>query len=104
MPEIIFETADGSLVSAEAKSGESAMRAAVAVSVRGIDASCGGVCSCATCMVEVSADWIDRVGPPSETEYDMMEFEGEPTPFNRLACQIIMGDHLDGLRVKVARD
>lgn len=104
MPEIIFETADGSLVSVEARSGESAMRAAVAASIRGIDASCGGACSCATCLVEVNAEWMERVGPPSETESDMMEFEGEPTPFSRLSCQIIMADQLDGLRLKVARE
>jgi ferredoxin, 2Fe-2S len=42
MPEIIFETADGTLVSVDAKAGESVMRAAVAIGVQGIDADCGG--------------------------------------------------------------
>jgi 2Fe-2S ferredoxin len=104
MPEIIFETTDGSLVSVNAKSGESAMRAAVAVGLRGIDADCGGACSCATCLVHVSEEWFDCVGRPGETEADMLEFGGEPTEFSRLSCQIIMSDLLDGLRLKVARD
>jgi ferredoxin, 2Fe-2S len=104
MPEIIFETSDGSLVPAQAESGESAMRAAVAIGVGGIDAECGGACSCATCLVHVSPEWFDRVGPPGEVEADMLELGGEPTEFSRLACQIIMTDLLDGLRLKVARD
>lgn len=104
MPEILFETSDGTVVSVDAKSGESAMRAANAVGLRGIDAECGGVCSCATCLVHVSEEWFERVGPPGETEADMLEFGGEPTEFSRLSCQIIMTDLLDGLRLKVARD
>lgn len=103
MPEIIFEASDGSLVSANAKSGESAMRAAVAIGVRGIDAECGGASSCATCLVHVSPEWFGRVGKPGEVEADMLEFGGEPTEFSRLSCQIIMSDLLDGVRLKVAR-
>ena len=104
MPEIIFETAGGNLVVANAEAGESAMRAAVAIGVRGIDAECGGACSCATCLVDVSPEWFDRVGRPGEVEADMLEFGGEPTEFSRLACQIIMSDLLDGVRLKVVRD
>lgn len=104
MPHIIFETTDGGEVVVEAAVGESAMRAAVARGVSGIDADCGGACSCGTCLVHVSPDWFDRVGGPGELEADMMEFGNEPTEFSRLSCQIIMIDLLDGLRLKVAQD
>jgi ferredoxin, 2Fe-2S len=104
MPEIIFETSGGILVSADALVGESAMRAAVAIGVAGIDADCGGACSCATCLVHVSPAWFERVGRPSEIEAEMMEFGHEPTEFSRLSCQIIMSDLLDGVRLKVAAD
>jgi ferredoxin, 2Fe-2S len=102
MPEIMFETSDGNLVSADAKAGESVMRAAVAIGVPGIDADCGGACSCATCLVHVSPEWFERVGPPSEIEAEMMEFGHEPSEYSRLSCQIIMCDLLDGVRLKVA--
>lgn len=104
MPKIIFETSAGDLVTAEAKIGESAMRAALVASVAGIDAECGGTCSCGTCLVHVSPEWFGRVGPPGELESEMLEFAGEPTEFSRLACQIMMTDQLDGLHLKVARD
>jgi ferredoxin, 2Fe-2S len=104
MPEIIFETADGTLVSADAKTGESVMRAAVAIGVPGIDADCGGACSCATCLVHVSPEWFERVGRPSEIEAEMMEFGHEPSEFSRLSCQIIMSETLDGVQLRVAAD
>jgi ferredoxin, 2Fe-2S len=104
MPEIMFETSDGTLVSADAKAGESVMRAAVAIGVPGIDADCGGACSCATCLVHVSPEWFERVGPPNEIEAEMMEFGHEPSEYSRLSCQIIMSETLDGVRLKVAGD
>lgn len=104
MPQVIFETSDGELVPANANVGESIMRAAVAIGVRGIDAECGGARTCATCMVHVSPDWFERVGPPGEIEAEMLEFGNEPTEFSRLSCQMIMSDLLDGIRLKVAGD
>jgi ferredoxin, 2Fe-2S len=104
MPQILFQLSDGSEIAVDADVGQSVMRAASARGVPGIDAECGGACSCATCLVHVSPDWFDRVGGPGEVEKDMLEFGGEPTEFSRLSCQIIMIDLLDGVRLKVARD
>lgn len=104
MPEVIFEEANGLQTIAYAKVGESAMRAALAAGVVGIDAECGGTCSCGTCLVHVMPEWFERVGPPGEIEADMLEFVGEPTEFSRLSCQIIVSDQLDGLQLKVAGD
>lgn len=104
MPEIIFETSDGTLLAANAAAGESAMRAAVTVGVPGIEAECGGSCSCATCLVHVSPEWFERVGPPGDIEAEMLEFGHEPSQFSRLSCQIIMTELLDGVRLKVGGD
>ena len=69
--------------------------------IDGIDAECGGGCACATCHVHVDPAWMPVVGPPSEIEQDMLEFDGAVTPTSRLSCQIELTEQLDGLRVKV---
>ncbi|GIS18459.1 MAG: hypothetical protein CM15mP120_03750 [Pseudomonadota bacterium] len=38
------------------------MQAAIDNLVPGIDADCGGECSCATCHVMVKEDWVPRQG------------------------------------------
>ena len=67
-----------------------------------IKAECGGACSCATCHIYVDPDWIDRLPAKSAEEEDMLDgcFEVEDT--SRLACQILMRDALDGLKVTLA--
>ena len=41
------------------------------------------------------------MGPPSELERDMLEFDGAVSDTSRLSCQIELSDELDGLIVKV---
>ena len=67
-----------------------------------IKAECGGACSCATCHVYVDPGWIELLPAKSDEEDDMLDgcFEVEHT--SRLACQILMRDELDGLKVTLA--
>ena len=51
--------------------------------------------------MHVSPDWMEKVGPPSALERDMLEFDGEVLDNSRLSCQIEMDETLDGLIVKV---
>jgi 2Fe-2S ferredoxin len=82
--------------------GRSVMQAAVGASIEGVVAECGGGLACATCHCYVDEAWIDRVGPPSETEAQMLEFTASETdPTSRLSCQIIVDDALDGLVVRL---
>jgi len=57
-------------------------------SVAGIDADCGGACSCATCMVYVAPDWRDRLPAKDSTEQAMLEFCPQVEESSRLSCQI----------------
>lgn len=70
----------------------------------GIEALCGGMCSCATCHVYVSAEWRPNLAAVSDDELDLLEdtecFQGEGS--SRLACQITMSDELDGMKLIVA--
>ena len=56
MPTIYFETLDGDTVAVQGDSGDIVMELARAEGIEGIDAECGGGCSCATCHVHVSPD------------------------------------------------
>jgi ferredoxin, 2Fe-2S len=69
--------------------------------VAGIEAECGGACSCATCHVYVDDAWREKVGPPSEMEEDMLDFAFDVRPTSRLSCQIKVTEALDGLILKV---
>lgn len=100
MPKITFITPDGTSVTVEASEG-SLMQAAVRNGVEGIDADCGGVCSCATCHVQVPAEWIGRVGSAGPVEQTLLELEDKANERSRLACQIKISQDLDGLVVNV---
>ena len=77
------------------------MEGAVENGVPGIDAECGGNCVCATCQVYVDDAWLDRVGPASEMEAEMLAFADHAKANSRLSCQIKVTDALDGLFVRM---
>ena len=67
MPKITYIEHSGTQHTVEADSGSSVMQAAIDNLVPGIDADCGGECSCATCHVMVHADWPAQVCQPGES-------------------------------------
>lgn len=101
MPAIRFRERDGTIREGKAEQG-SAMELALQLGVRGIEGQCGGSISCGTCHVHVPPDWQERVGPASQHEIDMLEFEPTFAPNSRLSCQIALTSALDGLTLDVA--
>ncbi len=77
--------------------GVSLMEAALKNGVSGIEAECGGACSCATCHVFVSAQWMDKIPPKEDMEDAMLEFALDLRDESRLSCQILLTEDLDGL-------
>ena len=103
MPQITYIEASGNRIVVDDAAVESnLMEIATDYDVAGIEGSCGGVCSCATCHVHVAPEWMERVGPASETERDVLEFEPNNSERSRLCCQIEMTEELDGIVVAVA--
>jgi 2Fe-2S ferredoxin len=93
---------NGAQHAVEAPNGDSVMQGATRNNIDGIVAECGGALACATCHVYVDEAWTDRVGGPSEMERQMLEFSVSETRANsRLSCQIIVGDALNGLVVRM---
>lgn len=103
MAKITFLTPSGEKVTVDAASG-SLMEAAVEEGVEGIHGDCGGVCSCATCHVKVDRNWMERVGPASEDEQNILELEDEADERSRLSCQIEVTEELDGLSMEVVEE
>jgi len=99
MPHVTFIEYNGSRHTVEATPGQSLMRAAVAHSVPGIDAECGGACACATCHVYVADNWQALVGEAQGNEREMLDFANEVRRNSRLACQITVAAEMDGLTV-----
>jgi len=102
MTKITFCRASGDTDVIDADDGDSVMFAAVQQGVEGITGECGGVLSCATCHVFVAPEWLEKVGPPSEDEVDMLEATAvERRPTSRLSCQIAVSPALDGMTVEI---
>ena len=80
----------------------SLMDAASDAGLEGIAADCGGLLSCATCHVLVSAPWAAQLPPASQDEQAMLDFTAVVrTPASRLSCQIQLTASLDGLTVEL---
>jgi 2Fe-2S ferredoxin len=100
LPRITFIASDGQRVDVDGRVGESVMLAALVGMVSGIEAECGGACSCGTCHVYVDDAWRDVVGPPGELEAGMLEMIEAVTGASRLCCQIRISDEIDGMVVR----
>lgn len=103
MPVVHFTKPDGSVHDVEVKAGTTLMEAGRDNNM-GLEGTCGGSLSCATCHVIFSDEDFERVGPPSEDEMDMLDLAFGVTPTSRLGCQIAVTDALHGLKVAVPED
>ena len=101
MTSVVFVEHDSTEHTVDAENGLSLMRAAIDNLVPGIDADCGGECSCATCHVILSDVWFARLGEPSDNEDAMLSMNPERSPTSRLSCQIKVNDALEGIRVQL---
>ena len=72
MPTIIFTTPDGKEHNVTVDEGVTVMEAGRDANL-GIEGTCGGCLSCATCHVIVDPDWYAKTGGPSEDEEDMLD-------------------------------
>ena len=99
MVQITYVEQDGTEHLVDSQTGVSLMQAAIDHLVPGIDADCGGECSCATCHVMVNENWLEKVGPPGEMEESMLDLNPERQENSRLSCQVEVSEELDGLRV-----
>ncbi|MEZ0170191.1 2Fe-2S iron-sulfur cluster-binding protein [Microvirga sp. TS319] len=99
MINITFIDAEGTARTVEAEEGSTVMETAIRNGIPGIEAECGGACSCATCHVYVDEEWEPVTGQPQPMEEDMLDFAFDVRPNSRLSCQIRVRPDMDGLVV-----
>jgi len=69
----------------------------------GIEALCGGMCSCATCHVFVTPEWFSKLTVVHSDELELLEStENFRAAESRLACQVKVTDAINGIRLTVA--
>lgn len=68
----------------------------------GVEAICGGMCSCATCHVYVDPQWRDKFDAREVDEEDLLDFLDHRQEGSRLSCQLELEEQHDGLSVTLA--
>ncbi|MED5534129.1 MAG: 2Fe-2S iron-sulfur cluster-binding protein [Pseudomonadota bacterium] len=102
MPRIIYIEPDGTRRELEVQVGYSVMEGATMNGVEGIEAECGGACSCATCHAYIDETWLSKLQEIDGMEDAMLESAVERKSNSRLTCQIQVSEELDGLVLTVA--
>jgi 2Fe-2S ferredoxin len=103
MTKVIFEHPDGTREVHTALAGETIMDCALDHGVVGINAQCGGACTCVTCHCYVEESWFARLKAPRGDELEMLDYVWQRRPNSRLACQIVVDDACDGIVVQIPR-
>jgi len=69
----------------------------------GMEALCGGLCSCSTCQVFIEPGWAAKLPPPKDDEQELLEGSEVYRPGqSRLACQIRVSSALEGIELEIA--
>jgi 2Fe-2S ferredoxin len=102
MPKITYVQPGGERQSIVVEPGATVMLTAVANSVPGIVAECGGSAMCATCHVYLDEASQALVPPVSEVENEMLESAASGRRENsRLSCQLVMTADMNELVVHI---
>lgn len=101
MPTITYVEFDGQEHVIDAASGETLLENAKRHDVPGLDADCGGNCSCGTCHVYIDPDWTAPAGARTGLEAAIMGFLQALKPNSRLSCQVEVTDTFDGMIVRL---
>jgi ferredoxin, 2Fe-2S len=101
MVKVTYIAFDGTKYNVDAPAGWSLMEGAKKNDVPGIDADCGGGCSCGTCHVYIEPEWQALVGPQNPIETATLEFAEDVKDNSRLSCQVKLSEALDGLTVRM---
>ena len=68
----------------------------------GVEAICGGLCSCATCHVYIGETWLDQIPEMGAEEDELLEGVLERETNSRLSCQIPVTEQLEGMDLTIA--
>ncbi len=66
-------------------------------------ATCGGMALCATCHIQV-LEGLENLPEPQDQELDMLDTLPDAGSESRLACQLRVDEHLEGIKIKIRGD
>lgn len=98
--QVVFVTAEGTRVPVEAKAGDVLLDVAQGAGMP-LEGTCEGQMACSTCHVIVGEDWFARLPSALPDEEDMLDLAAGVARTSRLSCQIVLGDELDGIEVRI---
>lgn len=101
MPAVIYIQHDGQSKSVDVPVGDSVMDGALDSGISGIIGQCGGGCTCSTCHCYVDETWVSALPEPIADELELLDYALERQRNSRLACQIMVTDALDGLKIRI---
>lgn len=104
MPKITYIEFNGKEHQVDVETGATVMEGALDNDVPGIEAICGGSCSCSTCHVYVDDAWVAKIPEKDDMETDVLESAADVKPTSRLSCQIEITNDLDGLVVRLPEE
>ena len=98
---IIFKQKNDEEISVDAENGLSLMVAAVENNIAGIKAICNGCCSCGTCHIAIEPSFLLVTSTMYSGEKQVLTKLKGNQQDSRLACQVIVNEKLEGMRVFV---
>ena len=103
MVAITYIEHDGTRHTVDVTTGKTVMEGARDNNIPGIEADCGGACSCATCHVYIDPAWVPRLESPKRGEVALLEgCRHYESATSRLGCQISLRAEDDGLALRLA--
>lgn len=100
MPTIIYIDHTDARYEIDVPLGKTIMEGAVENGVPGVDADCGGSCSCATCHVYIEPGYEHLLPPKTDLEEEMLDLAAHVRENSRLSCRLMVADHMAGLVVR----
>lgn len=100
MLNVLFVTADGRKVTAQAEPGARLLEVGQNAGMP-LEGTCEGQMACSTCHVIIAPDWFDKLPPASMEEEDMLDLAAGVARTSRLSCQIELTEALDGIEVRI---
>ena len=97
---VAFITSEGTRVEAIAQPGDVLLDIAQGAGMP-LEGTCEGQMACSTCHVILPPEWFAKLPPAVEDEEDMLDLAAGACRTSRLSCQIVLGDELDGIEVRI---
>ena len=101
MARIYVTDREGESLVVEGQTGASVMETLRELD-NGVEALCGGMCSCATCHSYIDSSWQDKLPPRSPEEEELLSELEYFTENSRLTCQLWFSEELDALTLTIA--